>query len=92
MIQEYKRTVIFRFGRVKDSNAVKPGIYFINCCIEGLVKVDLRTRSFNVDPQEILTGDSVTTFVEAVVYYRVHSPLSCVVNVENADKSTKQMR
>ena len=91
VVQEYERAVIFRFGRVKDGKAVKPGIYFINCCIERLVKVDLRTRSFNVDPQEILTRDSVTVFVDAVVYYSVHSPLSSVVNVEDADKSTQQI-
>ncbi|ETN70832.1 hypothetical protein NECAME_14511 [Necator americanus] len=47
------------------------GIFFVLPCIESYTKVDLRTVSFNVPPQEILTKDSVTTSVDAVVYYRV---------------------
>lgn len=58
-------------------------------CIESYTKVDLRTVSFNVPPQEILTRDSVTVSVDAVVYYRVCNATISVANVENAHHSTR---
>lgn len=91
VVQEYECAIIFRFGRVKKAKVVQPGIYFVNPCLETVVKVDLRTRSFEVPPQEILTKDSVTVTVDAVVYYNIHDPLASVINVANADKSTKQI-
>ena len=91
VVQEYERAVIFRFGRVKKAKVMNPGIYFINPFLETVNKVDLRTRSFDVAPQEILTKDSVTVTVDAVVYYNIHSPLASVIHVENAHKSTKQI-
>ena len=92
VVQEYERAIIFKFGRVKKAKVVNPGIYFVNSCLETVVKVDLRTRSFDqVPPQEILTKDSVTVNVDAVVYYNIHDTLASVINVEDADKSTKQI-
>ena len=91
VVQEYERAIIFKFGRVKKAKVVNPGIYFVNPCLETVVKVDLRTRSFDVPPQEILTKDSVTVNVDAVVYYNIHDTLASVINVEDADKSTKQI-
>uniref|UniRef100_A0A0B6ZYF0 Band 7 domain-containing protein n=1 Tax=Arion vulgaris TaxID=1028688 RepID=A0A0B6ZYF0_9EUPU len=58
-------------------------------CIEEYSKVDLRTVSFDVPPQEVLTRDSVTVSVDAVVYYRIFSPTISVANVENAASSTQ---
>src|SRR5271170_7899974 len=58
-------------------------------CIESYTKVDLRTVSFSVPPQEILTRDSVTVSVDAVVYYRVSNATVSVANVENAHHSTR---
>ena len=91
VVQEYERAIIFKFGRVKKAKVVNPGIYFVNSCLETVVKVDLRTRSFDVPPQEILTKDSVTVNVDAVVYYNIQDTLASVINVEDADKSTKQI-
>ena len=88
IVQEYERAVIFRLGRALPG-ARGPGLFFILPCIDNFVKVDLRTVSFNVPPQEILTKDSVTIAVDAVVYYRVNNPVVSVCNVENASKSTK---
>jgi erythrocyte band 7 integral membrane protein len=51
--------------------------------------VDLRTVSFDVPPQEILTKDSVTVAVDAVVYYKISNPLASVCNVTNASQSTR---
>ena len=58
------------------------GIFFVLPCIENYTKVDLRTVSFDVPPQEVLTKDSVTVSVDAVVYYRVSNATVSVANVE----------
>ncbi|XP_063614629.1 band 7 protein AGAP004871-like [Penaeus indicus] len=65
------------------------GIFFILPCIESYSKVDLRTSVFDVPPQEVLTKDSVTVSVDAVVYYRVSNATVSVANVENAHHSTR---
>lgn len=88
LVQEYERAVIFRLGRVLPG-ARGPGMFFIIPCLDNFVKVDLRTISFDVPPQEILTKDSVTVSVDAVVYYRISNPMVSVVNVENCSRSTR---
>jgi len=89
IIQEYERAVIFRLGRVKKRGASGPGLFFIIPCIDDCKVVDLRTVSFDVPPQEILTKDSVTVTVDAVVYYNIRDPMKAVCNVENYQHSTK---
>lgn len=89
VVQEYERAVIFRVGRLLSGGSKGPGIFFVLPCIEGYTKVDLRTVSFDVPPQEILTSDSVTVSVDAVVYYRVCNPTISVANVENAHHATR---
>lgn len=87
-VQEYERAVIFRLGRLKKGKPSGPGLFFILPCIDTINKVDLRTVSFDVPPQEILTKDSVTVAVDAVVYYRVSNPMAAVCNVSNYSWST----
>jgi len=89
MVQEYERAVIFRLGRIKAGGAVGPGLFFIIPCMDTIVVTDLRTVSFDVPPQEILTKDSVTVAVDAVVYYNISNPMAAVCNVENYSKSTR---
>jgi len=89
IVQEYERAVIFRVGRLKQGGAKGPGIFFVLPCVDNYIKVDLRTVSFDVPPQEILSKDSVTIAVDAVVYFRIQNPISSVVNVEDATRSTK---
>merc|ERR1719309_1015392 len=91
VIQEYERAVIFRLGRVKKGGAVGPGLFFIIPCIDDCKIVDLRTVSFDVPPQEILTKDSVTVAVDAVVYYNIRTPMAAVCNVSNYSSSTKML-
>lgn len=62
--------------------------FFCNKCIF-LCQVDLRVLSFDVPPQEILSRDSVTVSVEAVIYFRVNNPVVSVTNVNDAQFSTK---
>uniref|UniRef100_A0A8C4NC32 Zgc:112408 n=1 Tax=Eptatretus burgeri TaxID=7764 RepID=A0A8C4NC32_EPTBU len=89
MVNEYERAVIFRLGRIVSGRAKGPGIFFVLPCTDTMRKMDLRTISFQIPPQEILTRDSVTVSVDAVVYYRIVEPTMAVVSVENADASTK---
>jgi len=88
VVQEYERAVIFRLGRLVKGGAKGPGIFFIIPCIDSYKKVDLRTVSFDVPPQEVLTRDSVTVTVDAVVYYRVSNPTMATNNVEDYGHST----
>lgn len=81
ILQEYERAVILRLGRLKPGGPRGPGVVFVLPCIDEIEKVDLRTRSLDVPPQDILTKDSVTVSVEAVVYYRVRNPLDVLLQV-----------
>jgi len=89
VVQEYERAVIFRLGRVTRGGARGPGIFFIIPCIDTYTKVDLRTVSFDVPPQEILSKDSVTVAVDAVVYYRISNATIAITNVEDYGRSTR---
>jgi len=89
IVQEYERAVIFRLGRLMQGGARGPGIFFIIPCIDTYRKVDLRVVSFDVPPQEILSKDSVTVAVDAVVYFRISNATVSVTNVEDAARSTK---
>uniref|UniRef100_A0A914C955 Band 7 domain-containing protein n=1 Tax=Acrobeloides nanus TaxID=290746 RepID=A0A914C955_9BILA len=89
VVQEYERAVIFRLGRLMPGGARGPGLFFIIPCIDSYRKVDLRTVSFDVPPQEILSKDSVTVAVDAVVYFRISNATISVTNVEDASRSTK---
>ncbi|XP_067941176.1 band 7 protein AGAP004871-like [Watersipora subatra] len=89
VVLEYERAVIFRLGRLVPGGAVGPGLFFVYPCMDRYIKIDMRTVSFDVPTQEILTKDSVTIAVDAVVYYRVFNPVVAVTNVEDANSSTR---
>jgi len=90
IIQEYERGVIFRLGRIKQSRRPEmPGLFFILPCTDVIHKVDIRTVSFDIPPQQVLTKDSVTICVDAVVYYKINKPIDSVIKVDNAAKSTR---
>ena len=94
VVQEYERAVIFRLGRLLSGGARGPGVFFIIPCVDVYEKIDLRTATYEIPPQEvkclseikrvfififypfqILTKDSVTVFVNAIMYYKVSSQL-----------------
>ncbi|XP_012685611.1 erythrocyte band 7 integral membrane protein [Clupea harengus] len=89
IVKEYERAIIFRFGRILKGGAKGPGLFFVLPCTDTFMKVDMRTISFDIPPQEVLTKDSVTVSVDGVVYYRVQNPLLAVANVTNADAATR---
>ena len=87
-VQEYERAIIFRLGRVKEG-VVGPGLFFILPFMDTVSVVDLRTISFDVPAQEILTSDSVTVMVDAVVYYNIEDAMAAICNVEQYGASTR---
>ncbi|CAB4025840.1 mechanosensory 2-like [Paramuricea clavata] len=89
VVAEYERAVIFRLGRITPGGAQGPGIFFVLPCIDVYSKIDLRTVSFDVPPQEVLTKDSVTVTVDAVVYFRIYNATISVTNVSDAQASTR---
>lgn len=89
VVTEYERAVIFRMGRLRSGRARGPGVFFVLPCIDDYIKVDLRTVSFDVPTQEVLTKDSVTVSVDAVVYYRIQDPRNAVIQVEDYCESTR---
>lgn len=89
VVQEYERAVIFRLGRVVSGGAKGPGLFFLFPCVDTFKSVDLRTFSYDIPPQEILTKDSVTVAVDAVIYARIFDATMSIINIENAHDSTK---
>ena len=68
VVQEYERSVIFRLGRLRKGGAKGPGIFFIIPCIDTYRKVDLRTVSFDVPPQEVSAETHTTK--QQLFFYR----------------------
>lgn len=89
VVQEYERAVIFRLGRLRKGGAKGPGIFFVIPCIDAYKCVDLRTVSFDVPPQEILSRDSVTVSVDAVVYFNVIDSEQALCSVDDFSHSTR---
>ncbi|XP_052789989.1 band 7 protein AGAP004871-like [Mya arenaria] len=89
IVQEYERAVIFRLGRVLSGGAKGPGLFFLLPCVDSSKTVDLRTFSYDIPPQEILSRDSVTVAVDAVIYARIFDATMSIINIENAHASTR---
>jgi len=89
VVQEYERAVIFRLGRLVSGGARGPGVFFIIPCVDVYEKIDMRTQTYEIPPQEILTKDSVTVFVNAIMYYKVRDPTSAVANVDDYSGSAR---
>ncbi|XP_037900122.1 stomatin-like [Glossina fuscipes] len=88
-VKEYERVVILRLGRLRKRGMFGPGVLFLLPCVDEYYKVDMRTKAFDVEPQEILTKDSVTISVDAVVYYSIRNPLDSVLQVADVTESTR---
>ncbi len=81
VVQEYERGVVFRLGRLVGAKG--PGLFCIFPFIDRMVKVDLRTVTMDVPPQDVITKDNVTVKVDAVVYFRIFDPEMAVTKVVN---------
>ncbi len=89
VVQEYERGVIFTLGRLIGAKG--PGLFLIVPFISRMIKVDLRTVTLNVPPQEVITRDNVTVKVTAVIYFNVVNPSNAVTNVVNFIQATTQI-
>lgn len=90
VIREYERAVIFRLGRLLETEK-GPGLIFVFWPIDKMVKVDLRTVTMDVPPQDIITRDNVPCKVNAVTYFRVMDANKAVTQVENFYYATSQL-
>jgi regulator of protease activity HflC (stomatin/prohibitin superfamily) len=83
IVNEYERGVIFRLGRVSAGNLKGPGLRLLLPFIDRMVKIDLRTVTHDVPPQEVITKDNVTIKVNAVIYFNVMNPTDAVLKITN---------
>jgi regulator of protease activity HflC (stomatin/prohibitin superfamily) len=90
VVKEYERGVIFRLGRVQGGPK-GPGLFFLFPLIDRMIKIDLRTVTMDVPPQDVITRDNVPARVNAVVYFRVTDPNKSVIEVENYVLATSQI-
>src|SRR5437773_5885334 len=88
--REYERGVIFRLGRLLDPPK-GPGLFILIPVVDKMVKVDLRTITLNIPPQEVITKDNVPVRVNAVAYFRIVDPKAAIVQVENYMVATSQI-
>jgi regulator of protease activity HflC (stomatin/prohibitin superfamily) len=91
ILKEYERGVVFRLGRVYSGGAKGPGLFFLIPFVNRMVKVDLRTVTMDVPPQDVITRDNVPARVTAVIYFRVVNPNKSVIEVENFVQATSQI-
>jgi len=89
ILKEYERGVIFRLGRLIACKG--PGLILLIPMVDKMQRVDLRTITFDVPPQDVITRDNVTIKVNAVVYFRVLDANKAIVNVENYLMATSQI-
>src|SRR5437660_799303 len=87
--REYERGIIFRLGRLLPEPK-GPGLFLLIPVVDRMVKVDLRTITLNVPPQEVITKDNVPVRVNAVAYFRIVAPQDAIVQVENFMVATSQ--
>jgi len=89
ILKEYERGVIFRLGRLIGSKG--PGIILLIPLVDRMVRVDLRTVTFDVPPQDVITKDNVSVKVNAVLYFRVMESDKAIVAVANYFEATSQI-
>jgi regulator of protease activity HflC (stomatin/prohibitin superfamily) len=90
ILREYERGVVFRLGRLLEPPK-GPGVVFLIPIVDRIVKVDLRTITLNIPPQEVITKDNVPARVNAVAYFRIVDPKAAIVNIENFMVATTQI-
>jgi regulator of protease activity HflC (stomatin/prohibitin superfamily) len=89
ILREYQRGVVFRLGRLLEPKG--PGVAFLIPVVDRIVKVDLRTITLTIPPQEVITKDNVPARVNAVAYFRIVDPKAAIVQVENFMVATSQI-
>lgn len=91
MVSEFERAVILRLGRLRPRPPAGPGVIFVLPCIDSVQIVDIRTSSFDLERQEILTRDMVTISIDGVVYFSVKSPYDSVMQVYDPQEAVEKL-
>jgi regulator of protease activity HflC (stomatin/prohibitin superfamily) len=89
ILREYERGVVFRLGRLLPQKG--PGVVFLIPIVDRIVKVDMRTITLNIPPQEVITKDNVPVRVNGVAYFRIVDPKAAIVQIENFMVATSQI-
>ncbi|HEX2385581.1 MAG TPA: SPFH domain-containing protein, partial [Candidatus Binatia bacterium] len=89
ILREYERAVIFRLGRMEEPRG--PGVTYVIPIVEKMMRVDLRTVTMDIPPQDVITRDNVSVKVNAVLYFRVLDPNRAIREVENYLFATSQL-
>jgi len=89
VLNEYERGVVFRLGRLTPYRG--PGVIFVIPLLERMARIDLRTVTLDIPPQDVITKDNVTVKVSAVLYFRVVDPSRAVTEVANYLFATMQL-
>ncbi len=89
VLREYERGVIFTLGRFWKVKG--PGLIIVVPVVQQMVRVDLRTRVFDVPEQDVISRDNVSVRVNAVVYFRVLDPQKAIIQVEDFMAATSQL-
>src|ERR1700719_5069466 len=87
--REYERGIVFRLGRLFPEPK-GPGLFLLIPVVDRMVRVDLRTITLNIPPQEVITKDNVPVRVNAVAYFKIVDPKNAIVQVENYMVATSQ--
>ena len=90
VLREYERGIVFRLGRLFPEPK-GPGLFLLIPVVDRMVRVDLRTITLNIPPQEVITKDNVPVRVNAVAYFRIVAPKDAIVQVENFMVATSQI-
>jgi regulator of protease activity HflC (stomatin/prohibitin superfamily) len=88
--REYERGIVFRLGRLLPEPK-GPGLFVLIPVVDRMVRVDLRTITLNIPPQEVITKDNVPARVNAVAYFRIVEPKDAIVQIENFMVATSQI-
>jgi regulator of protease activity HflC (stomatin/prohibitin superfamily) len=89
VLPEYERGVILRLGRIQPLKG--PGLIIIIPVIDRLIRVNLRTQTYDIPPQDIITQDNVTVHVNAVVYFNVIEAVRSVLSIDDYRFGTQQV-
>lgn len=89
VLPEYERGVILRLGRIQPLKG--PGLILIIPVIDRLIRVNLRTQTYDIPPQDIITRDNVTVHVNAVVYFNVVEAIRSVLSIDDYRFGTQQV-
>ena len=81
IVSQYEKGMVLRLGKYRAT--VSSGLTFLVPVIEDLIKVDMRERVINVEPQKVITKDNVSVIVDAVIYYRIIDPVKATFEVQN---------